>query len=124
MLPLQTAQQMLSPEAASDPDGTDAIVALLEAHRDEQTFHAFRVNDGSEPWIAPILYTGGLHNPPAPPCANPETGEVFVQLPVCLRPGRTLQTHLGRPAHGRAARFSDGRSRAAHHGRLFGRYRR
>ena len=58
----------------------DGIVRFLQTHPEEQTFHAFRVSDGSVPWIAPILYTGGLHNPPTPPCVNRETGEVFVQL--------------------------------------------
>jgi hypothetical protein len=43
-------------------------------------FYAFRVSDGQEPWIAPILYTGGPHNPLTPPCVNPQTGEVFTQL--------------------------------------------
>jgi outer membrane protein assembly factor BamB len=69
--------------AGSDDDvraEQDFIVAFLREHPDEQTFHAFRVSDGTEPWIAPILYTGGLHNPPSPPCMNRETGEVFVQL--------------------------------------------
>ena len=58
----------------------ERIVQFLKAHPDEQTFHAFRISDGGEPWVAPILYTGGMHNPPTPPCFNPQTGEVFVQL--------------------------------------------
>jgi outer membrane protein assembly factor BamB len=56
------------------------IVEFLRKNPAEQTFYAFNVSDGKEPWIAPVLYTGGLHNPPAPPCANPLTGEVFTQL--------------------------------------------
>ena len=56
------------------------VVDFLRAHPEEQTFYAFRVTDGIEPWIAPILYTGGLHNPPSPPCVNRATGDVFVQL--------------------------------------------
>ena len=56
------------------------IVDFLRGHPDEQTFHVLRVSDGAEPWVAPVLYTGGLHNPPTPPCVNRETGEVFVQL--------------------------------------------
>jgi outer membrane protein assembly factor BamB len=55
----------------------DFIVEFLKARPEEQTFCAFRVEDGSEPWIAPILYAGGLHNPPTPPCFNPQTGEAF-----------------------------------------------
>jgi outer membrane protein assembly factor BamB len=58
----------------------DFIVDFLKQHPDEQTFYAFRVEDGAEPWIAPILYTGGLHNPLTPPCVNKFTGEVFTQL--------------------------------------------
>ncbi|MBE0545942.1 MAG: PQQ-like beta-propeller repeat protein [Verrucomicrobia bacterium] len=56
------------------------IVEFLRRNPAEQTFYAFNVTDGSEPWIAPILYAGGLHNPPAPPCVNPLTGEVFTQI--------------------------------------------
>lgn len=58
----------------------DFIVDFLRAHPEERTFYAFRLADGAEPWIAPILYTGGLHNPPTPPCFNPLTGEVFTQV--------------------------------------------
>ena len=58
----------------------DFIVKFLRERPDEQTFYAFKIEDGSEPWIAPILYTGGLHNPPSPPCVNRATGEVFTQL--------------------------------------------
>ena len=56
------------------------ILKFLREHPEEQTFYAFRVADGVEPWIASILYTGGLHNPPSPPCVNRASGEVFVQL--------------------------------------------
>lgn len=55
----------------------DAIVDFLRAHPEEQTFFAFRTDDGTEPWVAPVLYTGGLHNPMSPPCYNPTTGEIF-----------------------------------------------
>lgn len=54
------------------------IRRFLEEHPEEQTFYALRLEDGMEPWVAPILYTGGLHNPMTPPCYHPETGEVFV----------------------------------------------
>jgi len=56
------------------------IVEYLRAHPEEQTFYAFRLEDGQEPWVAPLLYTGGLHNPMSPPCFNPVTGEVFTQV--------------------------------------------
>jgi outer membrane protein assembly factor BamB len=58
----------------------DFIVDFLKQHPEEQSFYAFRVSDGTEPWIAPILYTGGLHNPLTPPCVNRATGEVFTQV--------------------------------------------
>lgn len=58
----------------------DFVVAHLREHPDERTFHALRVADGEAPWIAPILYTGGLHNPMTPPCFNRRTGEVFTQV--------------------------------------------
>jgi hypothetical protein len=58
----------------------DFIVEFLREHPEDQTFYAFRIDDGREPWIAPILYTGGLHNPLTPPCVNRATGEVFTQV--------------------------------------------
>jgi outer membrane protein assembly factor BamB len=57
-----------------------AIVQFLRDNPAEQVFHALNVADGKEPWIAPILYTGGLHNPLTPPCCNPLSGEVFTQI--------------------------------------------
>jgi hypothetical protein len=56
------------------------IVEHLRKHPEEQVFYALRASDGEEAWVAPILYTGGLHNPLTPPCVNPQTGEVFTQL--------------------------------------------
>jgi len=56
------------------------IVDFLKANPAEQSFYAFQLADGREPWIAPILYTGGMHNPMSPPCYNPNTGEVFTQV--------------------------------------------
>jgi hypothetical protein len=58
----------------------DFIVEFLRAHPEEQTFYAFRIEDGTEPWLAPILYCGGLHNPLTPPCVHRATGEVFTQV--------------------------------------------
>lgn len=63
-------------EADIDSEQT-FIVEFLKRRPEEQVFYAFRLDDGQEPWIAPILYTGGLHNPLAPPCYNPNTGEVY-----------------------------------------------
>ena len=58
----------------------DFIVEHLRRHPEEQVFYALRQTDGQEAWVAPVLYTGGLHNPLTPPCVNPQTGEVFTQL--------------------------------------------
>ncbi|MCX5674325.1 MAG: PQQ-like beta-propeller repeat protein [Planctomycetota bacterium] len=58
----------------------DFILAHLKEHPTEQTFFAFRIADGSEPWTAPILYSGGLHNVQTPPCVNLATGDVFIFL--------------------------------------------
>jgi hypothetical protein len=54
------------------------IVGRLRSHPEEQVFYAFRMEDGREPWIAPVFYTAGLHNPHAPPCVNKASGEVFL----------------------------------------------
>lgn len=53
------------------------IVEYLKDHRHDQTFFAFDLKDGSEPWIAPVLFTSGLHNPPTPPTFHPETRELY-----------------------------------------------
>jgi outer membrane protein assembly factor BamB len=58
----------------------DFIVEHLKANPSEQTFYAFRVADGTEPWVAPVLYTCGLHNPPTPPCINRAAGDVYVYV--------------------------------------------
>ncbi len=58
-------------------DEQDAIVRYLRSHPSEQTFFAFDVENGREPWIAPLLYTAGLHNPPTPPCYDPTTNATY-----------------------------------------------
>lgn len=55
----------------------DGIINYLRENRYDQCFYAFDLQDGSEPWIAPVLYTGGLHNPPTPPTFNPITHELY-----------------------------------------------
>jgi outer membrane protein assembly factor BamB len=61
-----------------------AVREYLAENRPERTFYALDLKDGSEPWIAPILYTGGLHNPPTPPTFDPKTGELYVWTPTAL----------------------------------------
>lgn len=58
----------------------ERIREYLQENPTEQIIYAFRLEDGTEPWIAPILYTGGLHNPYTPPCYNPERDEVYVYI--------------------------------------------
>lgn len=58
----------------------DLIVKHLKDNPSEQTLYALRIEDGSEPWIAPVLYNGGLHNPLTPPCFNPRSGEVYISV--------------------------------------------
>ena len=55
----------------------DAVVRYLRENPHDQTFYALDLADGSEPWIAPVFYTAGLHNPPTPPTFHPETGELY-----------------------------------------------
>lgn len=55
----------------------DGIVHYLGDHPYDRCFHAFDLTDGTEPWIAPVLFTVGLHNPPTPPTFHPQTGELY-----------------------------------------------
>ncbi|UCD49407.1 MAG: PQQ-like beta-propeller repeat protein, partial [Phycisphaerales bacterium] len=55
----------------------DAIVRYLQGHPYDRCFYAFDLADGIEPWIALVLHTVGLHNPPTPPTFNPQTGELY-----------------------------------------------
>jgi len=54
-----------------------AISEYLARHPEERTFFALNLDDGTEPWVAPVPYNGGLHNPGAPPTFNPDTGELY-----------------------------------------------
>jgi len=55
----------------------NGIVRYLREHRYDQCFYAFDLADGTEPWVAPVLHTVGLHNPPTPPTFDPQTGELY-----------------------------------------------
>jgi hypothetical protein len=55
----------------------DAVVKYLQENRHDQTFYALSMEDGKEPWTAPIFYTCGLHNPPTAPAFDPATGELY-----------------------------------------------
>jgi hypothetical protein len=58
----------------------DFIVDYLAKNPHERTFHVLRMADGRPPWIAPVLYTAGMHNPPAPACVDRSAGDVYVML--------------------------------------------
>lgn len=53
------------------------ILRYLRDNPHDQTFFAFDLEDGSQPWIAPVFYTCGLHNPATPPTFHPATGELY-----------------------------------------------
>jgi len=61
-----------------------AVVKYLRENPWDQTFYALKLEDGTEPWIAPILYTCGLHNPPTAPTFNPATGECYTYYRTSL----------------------------------------
>jgi putative pyrroloquinoline-quinone binding quinoprotein len=54
-----------------------AVMEYLKNHPAYQTFYAFDLETGAEPWKAQVLYTCGLHNPATPPTFNPHTGELY-----------------------------------------------
>ncbi len=58
---------ILRPNAARIRPEQDAVVAYLEENPHDRTFFALSLADGTEPWIAPVFYTAGLHNPPTAP---------------------------------------------------------
>jgi len=61
-----------------------AILDYLGKNKSERVFYAFDLESGKEPWVAPVLYTAGLHNPPTAPTFNPATGELYLWLPTAL----------------------------------------
>lgn len=62
----------------------EAVVKHLRENPHDRTFYALRLEDGSEPWIAPVFYTCGLHNPATAPTFNPATGEGYTYYRTCL----------------------------------------
>ncbi len=61
-----------------------AVLAFLRDNPSEKTFYALRLEDGREPWTAPVLYTCGMHNSPTSPTFDPRTGELFTWFPTAL----------------------------------------
>lgn len=68
---------LLAPRPARRQAENAGVVEYLRTHRHDQCFFALDLEDGSEPWVAPVFYTCGLHNPPTPPAFHPETGELY-----------------------------------------------
>jgi hypothetical protein len=62
----------------------EAILKYLRENPADQTFYALKLEDGSEPWIAPVFYTCGLHNPATAPTFNPKTGECYTYYRTAL----------------------------------------
>jgi hypothetical protein len=77
----------------------EAVVRYLKENPRDRTFFAFALEDGKEPWVAPVFYTCGLHNPPTHPAFHPKTGDLYVYyrtaLTNCLRGVRRYNA-LGR----------------------------
>lgn len=62
----------------------EAILKYLRENPADQTFYALKLEDGTEPWIAPVFYTCGLHNPATAPTFNPKTGECYTYYRTAL----------------------------------------
>jgi outer membrane protein assembly factor BamB len=68
---------LMHPTARRRAAEQERIIEYLKTNPYDQTFYAFNLADGTQPWIAPVLYTAGLHNPPTPPTFNPDTGDLY-----------------------------------------------
>ena len=62
----------------------EAVVKYLTENPHDQTFYALKLEDGSEPWIAPVFYTCGLHNPPTAPTFDPKTEDAYTYYRTSL----------------------------------------
>jgi outer membrane protein assembly factor BamB len=68
---------LLAPRAERRAAENAGVVRYLKENRHDQCFFALDLENGSEPWIAPVLFTSGLHNPPTPPTFHPQTGDLY-----------------------------------------------
>ncbi len=82
----QAAQFLVRHTARRAAIEAEAVVKHLTRQREHRTWHTLNLADGKEPWLPPVLYTGGLHNPPSPPTFNPATGELYTIIPTALSP--------------------------------------
>lgn len=56
----------------------DFVREFVKNHAAQKTFYAFRLDDGNEPWVAPVTFGGvGLHSNPPYPVYKPD-GTMFV----------------------------------------------
>ena len=62
----------------------DGVRKYLEQHPQSRTWFTLSLDDGREPWIAPVMFTSGLHNPPSPPAFNPTTMQLYTIMPTAL----------------------------------------
>ncbi len=62
----------------------EAVVKYLKEYPQDQTFYALKLEDGTQPWIAPVFYTCGLHNPATAPTFNPATGDCYTYYRTSL----------------------------------------
>jgi len=62
----------------------EGVRRYLAENPQSRTWFTFGLDDGREPWIAPVMYTAGLHNPPSPPCFHPTTGDLYTFHPTAL----------------------------------------
>jgi hypothetical protein len=75
---------ILRPTPEREKVEREAVLKYLRENPHDQTFYALRLEDGQEPWLAPIFYTCGLHNPPTPPTFDPKTGDGYTFYRTCL----------------------------------------
>jgi outer membrane protein assembly factor BamB len=68
---------LLAPRPQRRRAEIQGVVEHLKANRHDQCFFAFDLADGSQPWVAPVFFTSGLHNPPTPSVFNPHSGELY-----------------------------------------------
>ena len=43
----------------------EGVLEYLQRHSHSRTWFTFNLADGKEPWIVPVMYTAGLHQPPS-----------------------------------------------------------
>lgn len=61
----------------------EAVCEYLARHPERRTWFTLGLRDGTEPWVAPVLYTGGMHNPASPPTFRPG-GKLYTIMPTAL----------------------------------------